>query len=245
MEAVEGEVVGGKISLRQLNNKAIQKLYELVDALDSKSEPELIREAYASLATVQNLRQADAEFWVDIPGYRGKYQVSNLGNVRSTNYNGTQRTRNMVLCEREGYDSVHLRIDGKGSTESVHRLVAMSFIPNPDNKPQVNHKNGDRKDNRVENLEWCTNSENMIHKHRTMGCPGPFYSSVVCVETGEFFFSLSAAARAVGAKSWAGGMIRNAIENDVATHGRHWRYATKEEKEEHNWKKNHPYWKDK
>lgn len=97
------------------------------------------------------------EIWKDIPGYEGLYQVSNLGNVKSL-YNN----RLLKLCWRntkKEYKAVYLSKKTK-KTFFVHRLVAIAFIPNPDNKPCVDHINGDRLDNRVDNLKWVTNKEN-------------------------------------------------------------------------------------
>lgn len=93
------------------------------------------------------------------------YDVSTAGVVRSWK-NGkpvvlTQRTN------RNGYLCVNFRIDGKTKIFKVHRLVAQAFISNPENKPEVNHINGDKTDNRVENLEWCTRSENLRHAYAT------------------------------------------------------------------------------
>ena len=65
--------------------------------------------------------------------------------------------------DKDGYTRFSTRINGKKCCFQVHRLVAIKFIPNPNNKPQVNHKNGDKTDNRVENLEWCTPEENVNH----------------------------------------------------------------------------------
>ena len=100
------------------------------------------------------------EIWKDIEGYEGIYQVSNLGNVRSLNYKNTGETRILkTRINRCGYICVCL--GRKRKDFKVHRLVAIAFIPNPENKPCVDHINAIRTDNRVENLRWVTHEENM------------------------------------------------------------------------------------
>ena len=98
------------------------------------------------------------EIWKDIPNYEG-YQVSNKGNVKSLK----RKCKVLVLHPRNGYLCAVGCINGKERKISAHRAVAIAFIPNPLNKSQVNHINGIKIDNRVENLEWCTNAENMAH----------------------------------------------------------------------------------
>lgn len=106
------------------------------------------------------------EIWKDIKGYEGLYQVSNLGNVRSFPRKGTHSKEITILkyeFNHKGYKQVGLTKKCKVHTKRIHRLVAETFISNPENKLQVNHINGDKTDNRVENLEWCTNEYNMAH----------------------------------------------------------------------------------
>ena len=107
------------------------------------------------------------EEWKDIKDYEGLYQVSNWGRVKSLNYNGTRKPRLMTPSEtKKGYLVVHLRKNGESKTCRVHRLVAKTFIPNPNNLPQINHLDEDKTNNRVENLEWCTSKDNCNHGTR-------------------------------------------------------------------------------
>lgn len=97
------------------------------------------------------------EVWKDIPDYEGLYQVSNLGNVRSLNYKRTNEIRVLKLCtHKSGYKYTHLCKDKVSKNYRIHRLVAEAFLPNPNNLPQVNHKDENKQNNCVDNLEWCT-----------------------------------------------------------------------------------------
>ncbi len=106
--------------------------------------------------------------WKDIPDYVGLYQVSNTGQIKSLPF---INRRGYLLNERQmkpgltsvGYLTVSLWKNEKPKTFAVHRLVAKTFIPNPETKPQVNHKNRNKADNNVENLEWTTPRENTRH----------------------------------------------------------------------------------
>jgi hypothetical protein len=108
------------------------------------------------------------EIWKDIPRYEGYYQVSNLGRVKSLKrYQSPYETILKQPYNDGGYHIVSVWIKSKGEIFRVHRLIAQAFIPNPHNKPHINHKDGDKTNNHIDNLEWCTHLENMRHAFKT------------------------------------------------------------------------------
>ena len=108
------------------------------------------------------------EIWKDIAGFEGLYQVSNLGNVKRLISERVFEERLIGRSiDRYGYVKRVLSKGGKSHCFTEHRLVAMSFIENPNNKATVNHKNGIKTDNTVENLEWLTSGENTRHAIET------------------------------------------------------------------------------
>lgn len=109
------------------------------------------------------------EIWKDAKGYEGLYKVSNTGKVFSCRSDRllTQNLQNTYFGAQAGYYHVMLYINGKRKSVSVHRLVANTFIPNPENKPHVHHKDHNPHNNNVDNLEWITIEEHA--KHTTKG----------------------------------------------------------------------------
>lgn len=114
------------------------------------------------------------EEWREIKGYEGYYEVSNIGNIRSMERYVNSKNKSIALkkaksinmSKRGAYISVKLSKENKEKTFSVHRLVALMFIPNPENKLEVNHIDGNKMNNFVGNLEWCTRSENGLHSYK-------------------------------------------------------------------------------
>lgn len=110
------------------------------------------------------------EIWKDIKGYEGLYQAGTLGNIKSLRKNIVMNS----YGDGNGYLRLTLYDKNKNQvSKKVHRLIAETFIDNPEVKPCTNHKNGNRSDNRVENLEWFTYSENAIHGFRELGRVNP------------------------------------------------------------------------
>lgn len=108
------------------------------------------------------------EVWVDLKGYEDYYQISNYGKIKSKYYD---RLRGYIL-NQAGYCVLQICVKGKRRGLSLHRLVAEHFIPNPDNKPEVNHKDFNKENNHVNNLEWVTAQENTNHKKLVGKCRG-------------------------------------------------------------------------
>ena len=104
------------------------------------------------------------EIWKDIEGYEGLYQVSNKGRAKRLQSKGCKQERILTpVKNRCGYLRVTLCKDGQRRIYSVHRLVVQTFLPNPDNLPQVNHIDENKTNNTISNLEWCTNEYNCNH----------------------------------------------------------------------------------
>lgn len=163
------------------------------------------------------------EIWKDIEGYEDLYQVSNLGNVRSLDRYITYSTGRVQLlrgkllkCSEQstGYYTVGLYdINHKSTTLSVHRLVASAFLDNSANLPEVNHKDGNKANNAVSNLEWATEMDNNHHARKTglnRAELSPQCRPVRCVETSEIFYSVEETARHFKVNS---SLILDRIEN--------------------------------
>lgn len=140
-----------------------------------------------------------------VKGYEDIYRVDIFGNVTRVK-DGTEAPQHI---SRFGYANVMLYKNGKQKQHKVHRLIAEAFIPNPYNKPQVNHLDGNKAHNVVWNLEWSTAKENNIHASDT----GLIHTAkkVMVVETGEVFNSLGSCARAIGGNA---GNISRCLNTD-------------------------------
>ena len=181
------------------------------------------------------------EEWRPIKDYEGLYEVSNMGRVRSLNYKNTKEERILKLTkDKRGYLRVPLTKDKKRKIYRVHRLVALTFIPNIENKPCIDHINTIKTDNRVENLRWTTLKENnnneLSRKHNSESNKDRKLSEehkykigkangrrVYCVELDMIFDSLAEAERVIKVKHGNISTVCNGKRKTAG--GYHWRYV--------------------
>ena len=190
-----------------------------------------------------NYKMENIEIWKDIENYEGFYQVSNLGRVKSVERdkflpNGTfhSHLKEKILApglNNKGYSYVNLFKNGKRKSMLVHRLVATAFIPNPKNKPMVNHKDENPQNNCVDNLEWCDASYNinygtrnirMIQNRRNYKLGNnPSAKAAFCVELNKTFDCAKRAGEELGI---CVSSISRVCKGKLKTAGGfHWKYA--------------------
>lgn len=160
------------------------------------------------------------EVWKSIPGYEGRYYVSNLGRVK-----GPLKILKPTISNW-GYERVRITNNaGKRTTPRVHRLVAQVFIPNPENKPEVNHIDGNKLNNNVSNLEWVTASENKLHDICQLGTkPWNMGSKKCrCIETGKEYHSVHYASISTGIPRTS--LQEHLKGNRTHASGYHWEYV--------------------
>lgn len=134
----------------------------------------------------------ELEVWKDIPGYEGLYQASNLGRIKSLGRNVAQRvTKDQILqpALSKGYLRVRLSKNSINKMWFVHKAVACCFVPNPNCLQEINHKKGNKLDNRATELEWCTQIYNNHHSRTVLNSPGGRRTPVIDLATGIFYDS--------------------------------------------------------
>ena len=132
------------------------------------------------------------ETWQQIEGHEN-YEISNYGRVRNRATGKMRSTHD----DQRGYEQVNLYTNGKKHSCKVHRLVANAFIPNPDNLPQINHIDGNKWNNCADNLEWCSQADNLTHD-RENGLNNCNRRRVIDTETGHIYNSICEGAEAIG-----------------------------------------------
>lgn len=157
----------------------IKEIFERRFAMSTYNLTKPVREGLLDALMIgmyqEDLNRFCFETWKDIEGYEEEYQVSTLGRIRSkdridsADRNLSGKIIKLLPHGKTGYLKIGLHQNGKQNTVLVHRLVAKAFVANPKQYVEVNHKNGDKKDNRAENLEWCSRSHNVRHAYQKLG----------------------------------------------------------------------------
>lgn len=156
------------------------------------------------------------EIWKDIPGYEGFYQVSNYGKIKNIKLNKHRKQRK----DKDGYLIVDLFYN-KPKTFKIHRLVALSFIPNPNNLSQINHIDGNKINNCDNNLEWCTPSSNSKHRIYTLNKNSLYpCKKIKCIELDKEFESIGEGARFIGCTQSS--LSRVISKSNYTCGGYHW-----------------------
>ena len=155
----------------------------------------------------------------DIENYEGLYAITRDGKVWSYKSNKFLKP----VLDKDGYHKVNLCKDKKMKTFRIHRLVAEAFIPNPKGLPQVNHKDENKNNNCVENLEWCDAKYNMNYGTRTERAAKKLSKPVYCEELDRVFDGARQAARELGINN--GNIVKCCKGKQKTTGGYHWRYA--------------------
>lgn len=169
------------------------------------------------------------EQFSNVVGYEGLYLVSDTGRVFSIRWN-----KFMSTIRKEGtYVNVNLVKDNEIKTAYIHRLVAEAFLPNPGHLPEVNHKDGNKQNNNVENLEWCSHSENMVHcwKQLHKEKRGKAVVGIHKVEDSVIYFKSCTSAAEYFHMNKSN--ITSSIKRGGTCQGYYWHYASEDEIAEH------------
>lgn len=178
----------------------------------------------------------EQEIWKDVIDYEGLYQVSNLGRVKSLDmkltykrHNGnTFRTRKGKILStakmRNGYLRVEMSKNANHKLNLVHRLVAQAFIPNPNNYEQVNHKDGNKENNNVSNLEWCSCEDNMKHAWENKLYKGRKVAQYKDGKLIAIYDNVVKATRTLGYKNVGQNIGKVALGKRKSAYGYQWKY---------------------
>lgn len=161
------------------------------------------------------------EEWKDVKGYEGLYQISNFGRVKSFYTNKILKP----AIEKSGYNQVSLVKQHKKKKYYIHRLVGLHFINNPSNLNEINHIDGDKSNNGIKNLEWCTRQDNVKHSVNVLHNQLGGTISVVCIETKETFNSITEAAKHYHRQPTNLSNMLSGKNRCKTFAGLHWKYA--------------------
>ena len=163
--------------------------------------------------------------WKDIKDYEGKYQINTTGQIKNS--------KGKILLgyiNNKGYQMVHLRTKESNKLHSVHKLVAQTFIPNPKHLPEINHKDENKLNNAVPNLEWCDGTYNKNYGTRNKRISNTKINNtyntkpVICIETKVIYKSTREAERQTGIDNSQISAVCNHKKNYKTAGGYHWKY---------------------